>query len=124
MTDETMRESFECAFRDEYPWGDFVFLFRRHKDYPECYQYPFMQDKWALWQAAYLAGARAEREACAKVCDAECMTWWSASAVTAAKTAELCAAAIRARGEQNEISNTPDGGIELAGLSVCGEGEG
>ena len=41
------------------------------------------------WRDAWLAGAAEEREACAKVCDAE---------ATVEGIAQKCAAAIRARG--------------------------
>lgn len=45
---------------------------------------------WACWWDAWLAGAKAEREECAKVCDAE---------ATVEGIAQKCAAAIRARGQ-------------------------
>ena len=42
---------------------------------------------------------KAEREECARVCEQEHGACWHASAMSAAKAAERCAAAIRARGE-------------------------
>ena len=44
--------------------------------------------------------AAAEREACAKVCDAEGREWDSDSVVTEKNYAAHCAAAIRTRGNQ------------------------
>lgn len=60
------------------------------------------------WKDAALAATRtvvdaavlAEREACAKVCDLEFAACWHADALSQAKEAKRCAAAIRARGEQ------------------------
>lgn len=46
---------------------------------------------WSVFERAYVAGAAAEREACAKVCDA-----WSKRPDD---VGGYCAAAIRARGE-------------------------
>jgi hypothetical protein len=40
----------------------------------------------------------AEREACARVCDLEFAACWHADAISQAKEAKRCAAAIRARG--------------------------
>ena len=48
------------------------------------------------WQEGYEAGAAAEREACAKVCDAEIAKVKPLYSVVA----ENCAKAIRARGEK------------------------
>lgn len=45
--------------------------------------------------------ATAEREACAKICEQEHGACWHASAMAAAKAAERCANAIRARGEKS-----------------------
>jgi hypothetical protein len=59
----------------------------------------------SVWKLAYAAGATAEREACAKVCDAE--VWRETQNQNTAEVdgvrlgARFCAAAIRARGQSN-----------------------
>jgi len=52
---------------------------------------------WACWRDAWLAGAAAENEACAKVCEEEiCHCCWDEEA---GAVAEHLAEAIRARGQ-------------------------
>ena len=50
-----------------------------------------------LAQAAYAAGAAAEREACAKACEHKAAEW--AEGETSGRWQSECAAAIRARGQ-------------------------
>ena len=51
-----------------------------------------------LYRSAYNAGAAAEREACAKVCD-EMRTYVGRNNAVTQSSAQDCAAAIRARGQ-------------------------
>lgn len=63
-----------------------------------------LSDYWDCWpgqlerfaRLAFAAGAQAEREACAKVCEDDVRTWSHPGSITRAE----CAVAIRARGEK------------------------
>ena len=61
-------------------------------------------DGWTHSQVEAYArvAVEAEREACAKVCDAEHGACWHANAMAAARAAERCADAIRARGAKEQ----------------------
>jgi len=66
---------------------------------------PFKEDTPAYWAwEGWVAGIKAEREACAKVCDKEkeyAETWGTGLQVI---TADKIAKAIRARSKQNETN--------------------
>lgn len=90
----TMREEFEADWRT-------------HDRHPEAlsrgddgeYNYFDVRMGWKTWQAAYAAGQRAEREACATVCDELAELNRRASTDSMWQQGE-CAAAIRNRKEQ------------------------
>ena len=59
-----------------------------------------VNDLVKLIQSAYAAGAAAEREACAKVCDDLSAHYWAKDDAIESVNCEECATAIRARGQQ------------------------
>ncbi|WP_225783346.1 hypothetical protein [Xenophilus sp. Marseille-Q4582] len=89
----TMREEFEQWMSDEGQWPAAV-----EKTGAE-YKLSTAATGWTVWQAAYAAGQRAEREACA-------VTAWNTGMDLHMKQSDareigsLCAAAIRNRKEQ------------------------
>lgn len=70
-------EIIDDAYRERADWGDYAEHFFR---------------------AAYAAGAAAEREACAQLCDDLVRSYWNSTGDEDEPDAYDCAAAIRARG--------------------------
>jgi hypothetical protein len=88
-----MREAFEAWMRDSTPLKHPVWRARTETGE---YQAPIVQADWRTWQAA----TAAEREQCAKVCDA-IGEWHAKTDMKLAYVADKCAEIIRAAAIRN-----------------------
>lgn len=100
----TMRDEFEAWWQREgngtYRRAD---MFLRDEDAPDEYVRSVVQNGWQIYQAAYPAGQRAERERCARICEGaqrENMRYASAMGIGYCELdGDRLAAAIRNKGE-------------------------
>ena len=90
--DDVIRMAREAGFREPNPHDGCMGL---AFDYREGTDTGASLERFA--QAAYAAGAAAEREACARVCEHKAAEW--AEGETSGRWQSECAAAIRARGQ-------------------------